>query len=180
MLGDETDMPETPDAVATGPREAGAVVGHAKDVSDIEAGLDALQTTVAPTASRWSKAFHAVYPPVLAIAILLAVWQTLVWLEVQPIYNLPGPEQVWEAVTRAAASGKLLSDSTWVSNYVSEPTIILYGPKKPAKKPVNRAKAGKDAAGANANANAGADAEVGADTDAGADATTTTTPAPPQ
>ena len=29
--------------------------------------------------------------------------------------------------------GKVLSDSTWVSNYVSEPTIILYGPK--TKKP---------------------------------------------
>ena len=34
-----------------------------------------------------------------------------------------------------AASGKLLSDSTWVSNYVSEPTIILYGPKKPRRSP---------------------------------------------
>lgn len=94
------------DEVST-PREASAAVGHAKDVGDIEAGLDALQTSVAPTASRWSTVFQAVYPPVLAIAILLAVWQVLVWLEVQPIYNLPGPTQVWEAVTRAAASGTL-------------------------------------------------------------------------
>ena len=94
------------DEVST-PREAGAAVGHAKDVGDIEAGLDALQTSVAPTASRWSTVFQAVYTPVLAIAILLAVWQLLVWLEVQPIYNLPGPTQVWEAVTRAAASGTL-------------------------------------------------------------------------
>lgn len=89
------------------PRGASAVVGHAKDVGDIEAGLDALQTTVAPTASRWSKAFAAVYPPVLAITILLVVWQVVVWLEIQPIYNLPGPQQVWEAVSRAAASGTL-------------------------------------------------------------------------
>ena len=102
------DSPTTrpADEVIT-PREVSAVVGHAKDVGDIEAGLDALQTSVAPSASRWSKVFQAVYPPVLAIAILLAVWQVLVWLEVQPIYNLPGPTQVWEAVTRAAASGTL-------------------------------------------------------------------------
>lgn len=96
-----------PGPSASVPREAGAAVGHAKDVGDIEAGLDALQTTVAPTTSRWAKAWRAVYPPVLAITLLLAVWQTLVWLEVQPIYNLPGPEQVWTAVTRAAESGTL-------------------------------------------------------------------------
>ncbi|GAA3229268.1 ABC transporter permease [Oerskovia jenensis] len=105
--GTSGPSPEARDAVATASPEVGSVVGHAKDVGDIEAGLDALQTAVAPTASRWSRAVQAVYPPVLAIAILLAVWQTLVWLEVQPIYNLPGPEQVWEAVTRAAASGTL-------------------------------------------------------------------------
>jgi NitT/TauT family transport system permease protein len=100
-------QPPVDEAEATSPRTAGAVVGHAKDVGDIEAGLDALQTSVAPTTSRWSKAWRAVYPPVLAITLLLAVWQTLVWLEVQPIYNLPGPEQVWAAITRAAESGTL-------------------------------------------------------------------------
>ncbi|MFF2624114.1 ABC transporter permease [Oerskovia jenensis] len=105
--GPSAPSPEARDAVATASPEVGSVVGHAKDVGDIEAGLDALQTAVAPTASRWSRAVQAVYPPVLAIAILLAVWQTLVWLEIQPIYNLPGPEQVWTAVTRAAESGTL-------------------------------------------------------------------------
>jgi vancomycin resistance protein YoaR len=42
-----------------------------------------------------------------------------------------------------APSGKVLSDSTWVSNYESEPSVILYGPKKTAKKPAKQGKAGK-------------------------------------
>ena len=69
-----------------------------------------------------------------------------------------------------SAHGKLLSDSTWVSNYEAEPRIVLYGPKK-----VKPAKAkGKDKTKV-----AGAAGAAGADTTATTttDATTTTTDA---
>jgi vancomycin resistance protein YoaR len=65
-----------------------------------------------------------------------------------------------------SASGKLLYDSTWVSNYEAEPEIILYGPAKKAPKPKTKAKAKPKATG---------DASTGADT-----TVTPTAPQPPQ
>jgi vancomycin resistance protein YoaR len=47
-----------------------------------------------------------------------------------------------------SASGKLLSDATWVSNYVSSPKIVLIGPKKTKAKPDKAAKKDKAAAAA--------------------------------
>lgn len=77
------------------------------DLADVEAGLDVLQTATAPVRRRGAAALRAVYPPVLAVVLLLAVWQVVVWLEVQPIWNLPGPREVGEALARAIASGTM-------------------------------------------------------------------------
>jgi vancomycin resistance protein YoaR len=81
-----------------------------------------------------------------------------------------------------APGGKVLSDSTWVSNYESEPTIILYGPKKTAKKPAKTKKQqGKDAAGTNGAAagDAAAETDAGSGDAATTDTTATTTTSQP-
>lgn len=91
---------------AAGPSAASRAAEEDR-LSSVEAGLDALQTASGPAAPAWRRVLAAAYPPVLAVVLLLVVWQGLVWLEVQPIYNLPGPAQVWTAVTTAAASGTL-------------------------------------------------------------------------
>ena len=84
-----------------------------------------------------------------------------------------------------SAGGKLLSSSTWVSNYDSEPEIIAYGPKKKPEKPAKAKDKAK--AGAAATDGAAADGTTGGRrrpaTSAGTDgrlAATTTTSKPQQ
>ena len=41
----------------------------------------------------------AVVAPVVAALALLGLWQVLVWLEVRPVWVLPGPADVWTSLT---------------------------------------------------------------------------------
>ncbi|MCF4122681.1 ABC transporter permease [Antribacter sp. KLBMP9083] len=109
MLAEEEITPARPagargDSVRPGDQPAS---GSTTDLADVEAGRDVLQTATAPVRRRGAAALRAVYPPVLAVVLLLAVWQVVVWLEVQPIWNLPGPREVAEALARATASGTM-------------------------------------------------------------------------
>ena len=77
------------------------------DIGDVEAGLDALQTTRRDT-TQASKALAArIIPPLIAIGLVLLIWQLVVWAGVMPIWNLPGPYQVLQALGRAWNSGQL-------------------------------------------------------------------------
>lgn len=96
-----------PETTTTTPDAIRATSANEETIGAVEAGLDALQTQSGPARSRWRRAGEAAYPPVLAVSILLVLWQGVVWLGVQPIYNLPGPAQVWQVVVRAATSGTL-------------------------------------------------------------------------
>jgi NitT/TauT family transport system permease protein len=55
-----------------------------------------------------------VLPPVTAVALVLAVWQLLVWAGVAPDYKLPAPSAVWREVHDAWLQGTLL-DYIWTS-----------------------------------------------------------------
>ncbi|MCL1900076.1 MAG: ABC transporter permease [Promicromonosporaceae bacterium] len=78
-------------------------------LAGIEAGLDALQAppTRRSPGSRFGNIAAKAVAPLIAVIAVLAVWQTLVWLEVMPIWNLPGPRQVFDALARSARSGQL-------------------------------------------------------------------------
>jgi len=67
------------------------------DRARLEAGLDALE---APPRARVSARRTAgrVVPPVVALLLLLAVWQTVVWAHVKPSYVVPGPLDVWSSL----------------------------------------------------------------------------------
>ncbi|MFI8308956.1 ABC transporter permease [Streptomyces sp. NPDC085927] len=84
----------------------------AKDVNDLaglEAGLDALETR--QQARRpWRQTFvQKILPPVLAIALVLAVWQALVSFRiVDDPTKLPSPGAVWSVVRDAWLEGELL------------------------------------------------------------------------
>ena len=61
------------------------------DLRSLEAGLDALQTAPAPAAR------HSLWPvlaPLLAIAVLIAVWQVFVATGIKPTYIVPSPLDV--------------------------------------------------------------------------------------
>ncbi len=93
---------------------AGTEEPHAAQptLAGVEAGLDALQSDAPPssdpTALRIGKAVLAkAGPPLAAIAFLLVVWQVVVWTEVQPLWIVPSPAQVWTAFAETVASGTL-------------------------------------------------------------------------
>jgi len=79
----------------------------APSVGDVEAGLDALQTSSRDTAKTGRALLSRILPPLLAVGIVLAIWQAVVWAEVMPIWNLPSPAMVLDALGRSWNSGQL-------------------------------------------------------------------------
>ncbi|MFF5362619.1 ABC transporter permease [Streptomyces scabiei] len=91
--------------------------GRAEDADDLaglEAGLDALDSVQTGRPPLRQVLVQKVLPPVIAIALVLAVWQLLVLAEVAPAYKLPAPSAVWDEVRQAWLQGTLL-DSIWTS-----------------------------------------------------------------
>jgi NitT/TauT family transport system permease protein len=61
-------------------------------------GLDKLEMVLPPKQSRASRLWAATWPKLLAIAIVLAFWQFLVWIEWKPDYVLPPPSEAFQAL----------------------------------------------------------------------------------
>jgi NitT/TauT family transport system permease protein len=72
------------------------------------AGIDALDLPLQPAPSLASRAWSAWWPKLAAIGLLLAAWQTLVWLEWKPTYVLPPPRPVFERLVSDFRDGVLL------------------------------------------------------------------------
>ncbi len=85
----------------------GATQDGPDGIADVEAGLDALQTPTSAARRGFAAAWRRAWPPLLAIAVVLAVWQAVVWTGIQPIWNLPGPREVWQSIVTAAGNGSL-------------------------------------------------------------------------
>lgn len=76
------------------------------DIGAIEAGLDALDAPVVETEeSTARRIWSSVYPPLLAILLLIAVWWAVVALKLQPNYMLPSPVEVWNTFVELLTSG---------------------------------------------------------------------------
>ncbi|CBG69105.1 ABC transporter permease [Streptomyces sp. LBUM 1478] len=86
----------------------------ADDLAGLEAGLDALDSVQTGRPPLRQVLVRKVLPPVIAVALVLAVWQLLVLAEVAPAYKLPAPSAVWDEVRQAWLQGTLL-DSIWTS-----------------------------------------------------------------
>ncbi|MFJ9179932.1 ABC transporter permease [Streptomyces sp. NPDC102360] len=84
------------------------------DLAGLEAGLDALDSVQSVRAPLRETLRRKVLPPVTAVAVVLVVWQLLVWAGVVPDYKLPSPSEVWGEVRTAWLQGTLL-DSIWTS-----------------------------------------------------------------
>jgi len=83
------------------------------DLSQLEAGLDALETAGPPKPSVKSVAARAL-SPLIAIAVIIAIWQLVFYLQLQPDYIIPGPRQVWDALANQAEQ-QILWQSTFNS-----------------------------------------------------------------
>ncbi len=84
------------------------------DLAGLEAGLDALDATQTVRTPIGRTLLRKVLPPVTAVALVLVVWQLLVWAEVAPPYKLASPSDVWGEVRAAWLQGTLL-DYIWTS-----------------------------------------------------------------
>ena len=61
-------------------------------LTSLEAGLDALETADASRRPWWRRVLLAkIVPPVLAVVVLLLVWDLLVVAGIKPAWVLPGP-----------------------------------------------------------------------------------------
>jgi NitT/TauT family transport system permease protein len=105
-------MPPHEDGVTDGP--APVVVA---DYGTVGAGLDALELPSESRPSgvdRWRRIARAVLPPVLAIALLIGIWQALWAAAIWPEFKLPAPASVGEELLRDLTSGQL-AGQMWVS-----------------------------------------------------------------
>ena len=67
----------------------------------LEAGLDALDTVPGQDRQSIGRVMLAkVLPPLVAVLLVLAVWQAVYWAEFQPDYLMPSPADVWGELRR--------------------------------------------------------------------------------
>ncbi|WP_156727034.1 ABC transporter permease [Streptomyces apocyni] len=84
------------------------------DLTELEAGLDALETHATSRTPIGQVLLHRVLPPVTAIVLVLAAWQLAYVLEIKEDYQLPGPLQVWDTLVDQWYKGTLF-DVIWTS-----------------------------------------------------------------
>ncbi|MFD5156442.1 ABC transporter permease, partial [Streptomyces mutabilis] len=81
----------------------------AGDLAGLEAGLDALETQHKSRTPFHRTLTQKVLPPVVAVLLVLAVWQALVSFEiVDDPTKLPAPSDVWNVLHQAWLQGELL------------------------------------------------------------------------
>ncbi|MFG2583204.1 ABC transporter permease [Streptomyces malaysiensis] len=88
--------------------------GNAQDLAGLEAGLDALDAVQTKRVSPVEVLVQKVLPPIVAVAVVLAVWKVLVLAKVTADYKLPDPGRVWDALHQLWLEGELF-DIVWTS-----------------------------------------------------------------
>ncbi|MFE9011961.1 ABC transporter permease [Streptomyces cyaneofuscatus] len=84
------------------------------DLAGLEAGLDALDAVQIRRTPVREVLKSKVLPPVVAVALVLIVWELLVRAEVTEVYKLPPPSAVWDSATEMWLKGTLL-EVVWTS-----------------------------------------------------------------
>jgi NitT/TauT family transport system permease protein len=77
------------------------------DLARLEAGLDALELDTRTEQSRLRKTWSATWPPLVALVLLVGVWQLVYASGIKESYVLPSPADVWRALRDTASSGDL-------------------------------------------------------------------------
>ncbi|WP_371606025.1 MULTISPECIES: ABC transporter permease [unclassified Streptomyces] len=86
----------------------------ADDLAGLEAGLDALDAVQVRRTPAREILLQKVLPPVVAVVLVVLVWQLLVWAKVTDDYKLPPPGAVWDSLTDMWVQGTLL-EVIWTS-----------------------------------------------------------------
>ncbi|MFC9793478.1 ABC transporter permease [Streptomyces sp. NPDC127584] len=84
------------------------------DLAGLEAGLDALDAVEIRRTPVREVLLKKVFPPTLAVLLVLAVWQILVSAKITDETKLPAPSAVWDGLTDMWLQGTLL-EVIWTS-----------------------------------------------------------------
>jgi NitT/TauT family transport system permease protein len=84
------------------------------DLATLERGLDALETPTEIRRSRGRRTLSALWPPVVAVALLLLVWELAYRAGLKPAYALPAPADVGLTLVEQLRDGTLV-EAMWVS-----------------------------------------------------------------
>ena len=84
------------------------------ELARLNAGLDALDTHVEAAPSRGRRLLAAVWPPVVALGLLLLVWELAYRAGIKPTYALPSPMDVGLTLRDQLADGRL-PEAMWTS-----------------------------------------------------------------
>lgn len=80
----------------------------------VGAGLDALDIPTTRERPMWRRAIRTGVPPLVALAVFLAVWQATWAAAFWPEYKLPAPIAVWDEFTGVVRSGEIW-EIVWIS-----------------------------------------------------------------
>ena len=80
----------------------------------LSAGLDALDTPTQQRRPLWRRIISVGLPPLVAFAVVVAIWQVLWAAAIWPEYKLPAPIAVWEQFAAIVADGSIW-EITWTS-----------------------------------------------------------------
>jgi NitT/TauT family transport system permease protein len=105
-------MPTEPGELATAAPAARAP--DDAEFASLERGLDALTVTSHERRHTVRRTAAKVLPPLVAVALVLLVWQLVVWANVKPRATLPAPSDVWTAARQQWADGTL-QRAFWLS-----------------------------------------------------------------
>ncbi len=95
-------------------RHGAAVFEREATLASLERGLDALEHVAEPETPLWRRWLSKFGPPVLAVGLVLLVWQVLIWMEIKPRYTFPSPGDVWSTIVTQWQEGTL-PEAIWLS-----------------------------------------------------------------
>lgn len=107
MASTETSREAPADEAAGTAAPAGAPASPG-DLAGLEAGLDVLDTRTVTRPPVGQILRSKVLPPVLAIVLVLGLWQLAFALDLKPDYQLPSPLMVWDALAEEWYKGTIL------------------------------------------------------------------------
>lgn len=83
------------------------LVGTGRELDDTLAGLDALELAGPTAPGRGVRLWRSLWPKVAAVALALAAWQVVVWLEWKPRFVLAPPGEAFADLWGLLADGTL-------------------------------------------------------------------------
>ncbi len=88
--------------------------GEREDTAAVGAGLDVLEEPDRVRDPWWRRVGSSIIPPILAMVVVLVIWEIVYLLGLKPDVMLPAPSAVWTELVSLVESGKA-GETIWTS-----------------------------------------------------------------